>query len=79
MKRRRQLVPVKGPKSIAHELEAQAEVLRKVASNWCRTGIPPQIKTDGQPPQHCELSYIDLIDDATAMEADAAKLRKAYS
>lgn len=78
MNRRRLLAPVKGPKGVAAELDLQAKTLRKVARNWCSTGIPPQLEINGIECSNPVLSYTDLIDDACAFEACASKLRATY-
>lgn len=65
--------------SIPEELELQAKALRKSAHVWLTTGIAPDLTVEGVDVFPLSLSYTDLIDDAAALEADAAKLRSVYS
>ena len=64
--------------SLPDQLDALARSLRASAEAWCASGEPPHLSIDGIDRPLKALSYIDLIDDASALEADAAKLRTLY-
>lgn len=63
----------------AENLEAQAAELRRIAAGWCSSGTPPDNIAGKILCSHPVLVYEDLIEDATAFEADAQKLRKLYT
>lgn len=66
------------PSHIADDIEALATSLRGLASAWCASGQAPALSINGTDCAISALSYIDLIDDASALEADALKLRTLF-
>lgn len=59
-------------------IEAQAAELRRLASAWCESATPSTVLVGKILCSINVLSYTDLIEDACALEADAAKIRNAY-
>lgn len=62
--------------SLADQLDAQALVLRSVAAGVIQSGQPVDVPWRlGKPKTLHTLTAHDIIDDAEALERDAAKLR----
>lgn len=66
------------PSTLPEELEALAGRLRAMAEAWCASGKSPELEVLGRACGVSALSYTDLIDDASDLEADARKLRTIY-
>ncbi|WP_375292289.1 hypothetical protein [Sphingomonas melonis] len=60
-------------------LDAQARVLRNMAAGVMASGRPVDVPWPhgGRKPLH-QLTSLDILDEAEAFEADAAKLRTLY-
>lgn len=67
------------PIETARRLEDQAKVLRSMAAGIQTSGHPIEVVMSGKPCPLNQLTSLDLIDDASALEADAAKLRSLYN
>jgi hypothetical protein len=66
--------------ALANDLDAQALVLRNMAANVMETGRPVDVPWPhgiGTKTLH-QLTSLDILADAEALEADAAKLRLLY-
>lgn len=64
---------------LANNLDAQAQVLRSMAAAVMQSGQPIDVPWRfGSTKTLHTLSALDILDDAEAFEADAAKLRILY-